>query len=145
MPSSTNPSMNADQKEPLRLLVLDDEPAIVRFLKALLEEEGLQVFEFTDPGQALAEYRQVRPHLVILDWIMAPGFGGSEFLKKLRAFDREVPVVVISGYANDMTQEEKKCLEECRVSEVIPKNLNMDNARERILGIIAAHYPLHKP
>jgi DNA-binding response OmpR family regulator len=78
-----------------RVLVVDDDLRIVRFIRLKLTASGYQVSATTDGGEALELARAEQPDVTVLDIIM-PGMDGFEVLRKLRAFcDR--PVIVISA------------------------------------------------
>ena len=60
-----------------QILVVDDEPSIVNVLAYNLKRAGYQVLVARDGNEALAQARQARPDLVILD-LMLPGLDGLE-------------------------------------------------------------------
>lgn len=66
-----------------RVLVVDDEPSIVKLVVAYLKPEGYDVFTAADGASALKAARAYRPDIVILD-IMLPGMDGLEVLQQLR-------------------------------------------------------------
>ena len=74
-----------------KVLVVDDEPPIVRAVQAYLEKEGFQVYTATDGLGALKAARAFRPDVIVLD-IMLPGMDGLEVLTTLR---RESDVYII--------------------------------------------------
>lgn len=71
---------------PVRVLLVDDEPDILEFLKYGLEREGFEVFQAPDGLQAIELARRVQPHLIVLDIMMAP-INGIETAKRLRAIE----------------------------------------------------------
>jgi two-component system alkaline phosphatase synthesis response regulator PhoP len=77
--------------EKAKILVVDDEPAIVKAVRAYLEKEGFAVRTVGDGGGAIEAARAFRPDLVVLD-IMLPGMDGLEVLQRLR---RESQVYVL--------------------------------------------------
>lgn len=77
------------------VLVIDDEQAILRFLRASLEENGLSVIEATTGRSALALAAAKRPSVILLD-IGLPDLDGIEVLKRLRQWS-SAPVIVISA------------------------------------------------
>ncbi len=68
---------------PVRILVVDDEPTIVKTLRAYLEAEGYAVFTAADGPSGLRAARSVKPDVVVLD-IMLPEVDGLEVLRQLR-------------------------------------------------------------
>ena len=77
-----------------KILIVDDEPAIRRFLKASLETEGFQTVMAENAAQALAAVRQMKPDLVILD-LGLPDQDGMEVIRQMRE-GGAVPIIVLS-------------------------------------------------
>lgn len=78
------------------ILVIDDDPAVTSLLKRGLSYEGFAV-ETAGTGEAgLAAARERPPDLVILD-IMMPGLDGLEVLRRLRAADAHLLVLLLTG------------------------------------------------
>ncbi|GAB4520652.1 MAG: response regulator transcription factor [Anaerolineae bacterium] len=65
------------------MLVVDDEPTITNVLRSYLEQEGFHVAVAHDGPSALAQFRSLKPEVIILD-IMLPGIDGLEILQKVR-------------------------------------------------------------
>ena len=89
-----------------RILVLDDEPALLTLLAALLDHLGYETCAAQDGAQAVTCYAQAlregRPFAaVILDLIVPAGVGGEECLRRLRSLDPDVRAIVSSGYCHD--------------------------------------------
>ncbi|MFN3428675.1 MAG: response regulator [Candidatus Sericytochromatia bacterium] len=74
-----------------KILVVDDEPSIVKSIQYSLEKEGYQVVTASDGQQALEVARREKPNLVVLD-VMLPSLDGYEVCRQLR---QELPVPVI--------------------------------------------------
>jgi two-component system alkaline phosphatase synthesis response regulator PhoP len=74
-----------------KILVVDDEPSIVKLVTAYLKPEGYEVYTASDGPSGLKAARVFKPDLVILD-VMLPGMDGLEILSRLR---RESDVYVI--------------------------------------------------
>ncbi len=69
--------------ETYKILLVDDEPDILDFLRYNLQKEGFQVFTAGDGVEGLRKAEEVRPHLAILD-IMMPKMDGVELCRQLR-------------------------------------------------------------
>lgn len=78
-----------------RVLVVDDEKSLVNLLRGYLEREGFEVHEAFDGEAALEVAREVKPEVVILDW-MLPGLDGMEVLRRLRQFS-EAYVIMLTA------------------------------------------------
>ena len=78
-----------------RILVVDDEPQILRVLRINLVARQYEVVTAATGGQALTSARTEHPDLVILD-LGLPDLDGVEVIRQLRGWTR-VPVIVLSG------------------------------------------------
>ncbi len=88
-----------------RIVVIDDEIAIRDSLKMILEYDGYECL-LAPSGQAgLACVERDDPDLVFLD-VKMPGMDGIEVLRKIRALDELLPVVIISGHGTVSTAVE---------------------------------------
>ncbi len=76
-----------------KILIVDDEPAIRRFLKASLESEGYQIVAAENAAQAVAAVA-AKPDLMILD-LGLPDLDGLEVIRRVRAAN-PLPIVVLS-------------------------------------------------
>jgi two-component system nitrogen regulation response regulator NtrX len=85
-----------------RILVIDDEAAIRDSLRMILEYEDYGFVGASSGQEAVALVQRDRPDLVLLD-IKMPGMDGMEVLRKLRALDDTLPVVMISGHGTTST------------------------------------------
>ncbi|GIL09155.1 MAG: DNA-binding response regulator [Chloroflexota bacterium] len=89
------------QRDGKRILVVDDEPRIIGFIRMNLELEGHQVLEARSGIEALEAVRTVLPDIVLLD-VMMPDLDGFETLRMLREFSN-IPVIMLTakGEEND--------------------------------------------
>ena len=82
------------------VLVVDDEPNIVRILTAYLEREGFQVIAAGDGIEAVDVARRRRPDLVVLD-LMLPELDGLEACRRLRQ-ESDMPVLMLTARNEDI-------------------------------------------
>lgn len=83
---------------PKKILVVDDEPHIVKYLTAFLEDSGYETCSAADGEEALVTLRREKPDLVTLD-LQMPNETGTRFYRNMTK-DKEfknLPVIVISG------------------------------------------------
>lgn len=78
-----------------RILVVDDEPRMIGFIRMNLELEGYQVLEAHNGLEALEAIRTQLPDLVLLD-VMMPELDGFETLRMLREFS-SIPVIMLTA------------------------------------------------
>lgn len=91
-----------------RVLVCEDDPAMVRIFQFLLRKQGISTVLTTSDGtKVLAIAQREKPHLILLD-MMIPGLDGLSVLKELKKNEATtaIPVVVVSGVEskNQVTQ-----------------------------------------
>ena len=84
------------------ILVSDDDPKLLKMVRRTLAYEGFQVLTASDGRETLAQVREKRPDLIILDWMM-PELDGVEVLKRLREAGDDVPVLMLT--ARDTIQD----------------------------------------
>ena len=82
------------EERAFRVLVVDDEPEIRRFLRATLRTHGHDVFEADTGANALTVARDVRPDLLILD-LGLPDMDGVEVTRQLRSWS-QIPIIILS-------------------------------------------------
>jgi DNA-binding response OmpR family regulator len=79
-----------------RILVVDDDTSVLSVLKRGLAYEGFAVDTAPDGAEGLRVAGERSPDLVILD-IMMPGLDGLEVLRRLRAADAQLPVIMLTA------------------------------------------------
>jgi CheY-like chemotaxis protein len=84
---------------PVKILVVDDEPAIRKLLRTGLGTQGYEVLEAPN-GKAALELLAKKPDLVILD-LGLPDIEGLELLKRIRAAQSGLPIVVLSSRGDE--------------------------------------------
>jgi two-component system KDP operon response regulator KdpE len=83
-----------------RVLVVDDEPPIRRFLRTGLSSQGYQVIEAEDGPSVSAALRQNAIDIVVLD-LGLPGVDGFEIIQQIRAQGSTIPIVVLSSRTDE--------------------------------------------
>jgi len=119
-----------------RILVVDDEPANVRLLTALLRSWGLTEIESTtDPTEAPELFRSFRPDLLLLD-LMMPRLDGFAILGIIGPENRgpvRVPVLVLTA---DVTPEAKRRALDEGASDFVTKPFDVDEVRLRVRNLL---------
>ncbi len=92
-PSASEMSDNPGRKR--RILVVDDEPRMIHFIRLNLEHDGFEVSEAASGTQALAQLRDRLPDLVLLD-VMMPDLDGFATLEMIREIST-VPVIMMTA------------------------------------------------
>jgi two-component system, OmpR family, KDP operon response regulator KdpE len=84
----------------LRVLVVDDEPAIRRFLRASLGAQGYEIFEAQSGQAALEMFRRNTPDVVVLD-LGLPDRDGFDVIRELRDGGSAAPIIVLSSRTDE--------------------------------------------
>ena len=85
----------SNDKTRYKILAVDDEKRMVRFIQLNLEQDGFQVITAYNGKEALEQVRTQLPDLILLD-IMMPDINGFEVLKKIREVNT-VPVIMLTA------------------------------------------------
>ena len=84
--------------EPLRIVVVDDEPAQRELIGGFLMKQGHEIFPAASGAEALAHVKDRQVDLVLSDCRM-PGMSGPELLLGIKAVNPEVPLILMTAYA----------------------------------------------
>jgi two-component system KDP operon response regulator KdpE len=122
----------------IRILVVDDEPAIRRALKSPLMELGFQVSEASRGEEALLTLRAATYDVVLLD-VNMPGIGGIETLRRIRAFAPRLPILMLT--VRDGEEDKVEALE-LGADDYVTKPFS---TRELIARIRTAIRRVHAP
>ena len=100
--SSRDPSPRSrDDREATRIVVVDDDPEMLRHARDALTEAGYTPVVTGDPSELAGLVRTHRPGLVLLD-LLLPGTGGIELMERVPGL-ADLPVIFISAYGRDET------------------------------------------
>lgn len=78
------------------ILVVEDEAKLAQFIKMELEFEQYQVTHAGDGFSGLSAAREIKPDLILLDW-MLPGISGPEICRRLRQTGDKVPIILLTA------------------------------------------------
>ena len=91
----------AEKRDPVRILVVDDDPNTLRFVRDSLLRAGYAPLVTGDPRELASLIQTANPALVLLD-LMLPGTDGIELMERVREL-ADLPVIFISAYRRDET------------------------------------------
>ena len=115
-----------------KVLIVDDEPYIRKFLGTLLSHKGYDVTLAEDGQKGLDRFLQERPHVIVLD-LQMPGMDGLTVLRQVRSLNPLQPVIILTGGTTDETEQQVRAL---GVTEFVEKESTvhqLDAAVKRIL------------
>ena len=82
------------------VLVVDDEDDFRHLMNFWLKSEGYDVLVENSGKGAIAAVKEKNPDIALID-IRMPHMDGVETIKEIRAFDQEIPIIIISAYVSD--------------------------------------------
>lgn len=115
-----------------KILIVDDEPYIRRFLSTLLSHKGYNVTLAEDGQKGLDSFLQERPHVIVLD-LQMPGMDGITVLKQVRNLNPLQPVIILTCGTTEETEQQVRAL---GVKEFVEKESAvhlLDAALKRVL------------
>ena len=112
--------------EKKRILLVDDEEGIQLLYREEFEDEGFEVTTAYNGEEALEQFSQQLPDLVILD-INMPGMNGIEVLRRMKEINPNLPVILSSAYP-----EYKQDLSTWASEDYIVKSANMDELKNAV-------------
>ncbi|MCC7021328.1 MAG: response regulator transcription factor [Thermomicrobiales bacterium] len=113
------------------ILIVDDEPAIVRLVRAKLQADGYAVVTASRGEAAIELLEETRPDLIILD-LMMPGMGGFETLRRIRSRG-QIPVIMLTARAGDA--DKLKGLQG-GADDYVTKPFNPDELAARVAAVL---------
>lgn len=116
----------------VQILIVDDDPAICEYMRTLLEKDGFVVSTLSDPTLVEQEVRQNSYHVIILD-LMMPKLDGIEVLRRIRAIDSDIAVVIFTAHPNLDSAVASMKLD---AIDYIKKPFNVDEFREVLARVM---------
>src|ERR1041385_6814861 len=113
------------------ILVVDDEPQILRVMRASLPPRGYEVRTAPGGEEALDELRKEMPDLIILDLVM-PKISGLEVCRRVREFS-QVPIIVLSAKE---AESDKVAALELGADDYVTKPFGLDELLARVHAIL---------
>jgi len=117
--------------KPQRILVVDDDPAIMKFVRANLKAEGYETLAALDGEEALRVAEKELPDLIILD-IMMPELDGFEVCRRLREWS-PVPIIMLS--VRGESEDKVKCLD-LGADDYLTKPFAVDEMIARVRAVL---------
>jgi DNA-binding response OmpR family regulator len=122
---------NSESGARAKILVVDDEPAILFTLKRILEYAGFEVHTAEDGAEGLSRFRQGSWDLVTLDRSM-PRMNGEEVATEIKRIAPNVPLILITGFPNAILQPGL-------FNAILAKPFRSAELLERIAQVLARH------
>jgi len=117
---------------PLKLLVIDDSPENLEFIRSALEFEGLDILTEQEPEIGFRAFMRVRPRVVLLDLVM-PKVCGMELLERMVLVDPGVDIIMITAHYSAESAVEAIQKGAC---DYLTKPLDIERLRSRIKNLL---------
>jgi two-component SAPR family response regulator len=108
------------------ILIIDDEPFVEELISEQLADEGHHIRYVGDADYVMSFVKESRPDIILLD-LYLQGFEGWDLLKKIKAHDASLPVVIVSAYDNFISDPRL-----ANADGYVIKDLNTDKLKEKI-------------
>jgi len=92
-----------------RILIIDDQPFVLKLIEYNLKKNGYEVFTETNGLNAFEEIETIAPDLIFLD-IRMPHISGNDLCRcfRNRKITEKVPIVMLTGYIDDSSESMAK-------------------------------------
>ena len=120
-----------------KILVVDDEPEIIKLVRAYLEQAGFTVVSAAEGQEALAVFRHEKPNLVILD-LNLPGMDGLDVCRTLRR-SSEVPIIMLTAATQGARKPDEYWRKKVGVEDYITKPFEPIDLLERVDKVLKGH------
>lgn len=87
--------------EPVRVMVIDDEPGVLESFKMILKIKDYDVTTFPDGPSAISQLQKDKFDIAFVDYKLPGGLDGLEVLKKIKEIDPNVEVIIVTAYATE--------------------------------------------
>jgi putative two-component system response regulator len=135
-----SPLLPLDAECPARVLIVDDEPANLEFLRHVLEGQGYaELFDTTDASDAADRLEEIAPDIIILD-LMMPGFDGFQFMERVKEWlprDVFIPLLVVTA---DTAADTRRRALAVGASDFLTKPLSPAEVRLRVRNLVRTRF-----
>jgi two-component system phosphate regulon response regulator PhoB len=118
----------------VKVLVVDDEPAICDMIRYALEQADMRVYSASDAQEALVAINEDRPDIILMDWMM-PGISGIELTRRLRkdSYTEEIPIIMLTA---KVTEDDKVTGLEAGTDDYVIKPFSPRELLARIRAVL---------
>jgi len=124
----------------IKVLVVDDEADFRQLMKFWLETKGYSVIVASGGEEAIDITEKESSDIIFMDLRM-PGIDGVETIKRIRRFNKVIPIIVISAYADELKIEEAN---QYQISGVFHKDKGFDEGLALLESALRTHKQLKK-
>ena len=88
-----------------RVLIVDDEDGVLRYVERVLSEAGYQTSTASNGAEALEAVKKMGTLDILVTDVMMPGITGDELARQMRQADRALKVLYLTGYSDRLFKE----------------------------------------
>lgn len=124
------------------VLVVDDEKAILKMIRFVLEQAGLKVKTAANAHEALLCIHDRRPDIILMDWMM-PGVSGIELTRRLRKDSKteDIPIIMLTAR---VTEDDKVSGLDAGADDYLVKPFSPRELLARIKAVLRRSSPWHE-
>lgn len=123
-----------------KILIVDDEPLLVKGLKYSLEQDGYEIFTAFDGEEALEKVKEQKLDLVLLD-LMLPKIDGLQVCQQIR-INSQIPIIMLTAKGEDMS---KILGLEYGADDYLTKPFNILELKARIKAVLRRYQSTDQP
>lgn len=127
--------------EKIKILMVDDEDDVMQPTVFFLESKGYEMTTCSNGTDAIKIVKETPPDILFLDLRM-PVMDGIKTLRRIREFNKDLPVIIISAYLED--REKLDELNALGVSGIFQKNKNFNEALSLLETTLRTHRKLKR-
>jgi DNA-binding NtrC family response regulator len=133
-------SLNGCEQSRLSIVVIDDDPLSIEFVRATLSDRPVMIEGATDGASGVEAVRRLRPNLVLQDLVL-PGVEGMDLVQKIREEDPECHLVIMTGHYS--TESAVRAIH-AGADDYLNKPVPLDAIRERVDRLLAERAARHR-
>ena len=124
----------------IKVLVVDDEADFRRLMTFWLDSKGYSVVVASDGKSAIQLVKEEKPDVVFMDLKM-PVMDGIEAIKRIRRFDKDIPIIIISAHVDDPKEKDALAY---GISGVFYKGKDFEEGLPLLESALTTHKKLKK-
>ncbi|MGD9014617.1 MAG: response regulator [Candidatus Omnitrophota bacterium] len=129
-----------DETQANKVLVVDDEKDFSFIMEYWLKSKGYEVRVANDGYKGIELVKSFDPNIVLLD-VNMPGIDGLETLKRIREFNKDVPVIIITAY---IAEERAAETSDYNISGLFYKDKDFEEGLKLLESVLRTHKKLKK-
>ncbi|XLZ70763.1 ATP-binding protein [Massilia sp. SR12] len=148
MPPLETPAASVPIAESMRLLVIDDDPAVLASMRAILQRDGHEVVAADGGAAGIEQFRLAqaasRPFDVVFSDLGMPHVDGRKVAASIKEMSPATPVILVTGWGQRLIPEGDVDAKPASVDEVLSKPPRVRELREVLLKVLKVGYsPVH--